>query len=309
MKKTFQLFILFIASISALNASINFSVNFTAQAQSDLDATQQAMFTDGVAFWGTKITGYRDGVSRSWALSVDTFSKASVGGGVLLGSAGPSGLGWSEVVADSHTSNKKFILSTAGTSSFNVHQDAGTLRASTIKHEIGHALGIGTLWEDNELQNDGIADNHNRTLAGGTAGQYVGAAALGAYQVEYFGQRSATFVPIELDGGDGTANGHWDEVHDNFVVENLSGVDSHPGDEVAAPTIVGGANFAESLDNELMTGVSSASNFFSNTTLGSLYDIGFTIVDFEVVPEPASAALFCSLLSLAVVCRRRRKSF
>ena len=40
------------------------------------------------------------------------------------------------------------------------------------------------------------------------AGQYTGAAALDAFKLE-FNQLEATFVPVELDGGAGTANGHW----------------------------------------------------------------------------------------------------
>ena len=272
---------------------MTFSVNFTAQALTDLSGPEQALFTDGVQFWDDYIDSHRDGVSRSWTLTVNTFSQAASGGGVLLGSAGPSGLAFSGVVGDSHTSDGRFIISTSGNASFNVHPDAGALQGSTIRHEIGHALGIGTLWEDNELYNDGVAGNHNRTQPGGIAGQMNGGpSTLAAYQAEFDG--GATFVPIELDGGGGTANGHWNEVTDNFAVENAPGFDGDPGDGGPAPTAGG-----NSLDDELMTGVLSGSAWISNTTVANLHDLGFNIV-----PEPATFTLLG--LSVLFIGRRRR---
>jgi hypothetical protein len=287
------------------SAAVTFSVAFTAQALTDLSPADQAKFTGGLNFWASVITGYRDGVSRNFTLTVDTFSTAASGGGVLLGSAGPSALGFSNPVAGSGLGsgpefvgdNDRFILALSGLASFNVHPDAGTLNTLTIRHEIGHALGIGTLWEDNEVYTDGVAGNSNRTATVGTPGQYFGAAALAAYQTEF--NPAATFIPIERDGGPGTANGHWNEVTDNFGIENQAGFDSDPGDGQAAPTVLSGPNFGLSQDDELMTGVLSGSAFLSNTSIQSLYDIGFT-----VIPEP-STALLASLAAFACIRRRR----
>ncbi|MGD7653075.1 MAG: PEP-CTERM sorting domain-containing protein [Verrucomicrobiales bacterium] len=280
------------------HAAVTFSVEFTANALNDLSTTEQSYFTDGLSFWDDVITGYRDGVNRTWTLTVDTFSQASSGGGVVLGSAGPSSLAYSGVVADANTSNGRFILSTAGNASFNVHEDAGPLNPLTIRHEIGHALGIGTLWEDNQVYNDGDETTGNRTLTGGTPGEYLGTAALAAYQSEF--DPTATFIPVELDGGSGTADGHWNEVTDNFADENSAGYDSDPGDGSAALIVLSGSNSGESLDDELMTGVLSGSGFLSETTIASLYDIGYL-----VVPEPASTLLIGS--SLIMLASRRRR--
>jgi len=184
-----------------------------------------------------------------------------------------------------------------GNGSFNVHPDAGTLNPLTIAHEIGHALGIGTLWEDNEVYNDGDGGTGNRTLAGGTPGQYMGAAALAAYQVEF--DLTATFVPVELDGGPGTANGHWNEALDNFGTENVAGPDSDPGDGVFPGPSTAGGLF---LDDELMSGVLSGSAFLSNTTIQQLYDIGFNLTP---IPEPSLFGLL-GACTLILGIRRRR---
>jgi hypothetical protein len=289
---------LLLLSSGIASAALTFSVNFTTQALSDLDGVERGYFTDGLQFWDNVITGHRDGVSRTWSLTVSTFSQAASGGGVLLGSAGPNALAFSGLVSGATTSNGRFIISTGGGASFNVHPDAGPLNPLTIRHEIGHALGIGTLWEDNEVYNDGVDGNSNRTLAGGIAGQYTGAAALAAYQNEF--SPGAAFIPVELDGGEGTAHGHWNEAADNFAIENVAGFDTDPGDGSAALTVLSGPNAGQSMDNELMTGVLSGSGFLSNTTIQSMYDIGFT-----VVPEPASTFLF-ALSSIGLWVRRRR---
>lgn len=301
--------ILLMFSASALPGAITFQVNFTAQALADLSPAEQDLFTDGLNFWDSIIDGHQDGVSRTWILTVSTFSQAASGGGVLLGSAGPSALAFSGVVPGSGLGSgpefsgdtDRFIISTAGSANFNVHPDAGGLQATTIRHEIGHALGIGTLWEDNEVYNDGNAATGNRSLAGGTPGQYTGANALAFYQLEF--DPEATFIPIERDGGPGTANGHWNEVLDNFGTENAPGFDSDPGDGEAAPVVLFGENAGQSLDDELMTGVLSGSAFISETTKASLLDIGFTL-ESPPVPEPRLIALL-SLSALGLMRRRR----
>jgi len=76
---------------------------------------------------------------------------------------------WDDIIID-----YRFLLATSGLASFNTNAAARSLQASTIRHKIGHALGVGTLWEDNEVYNDGTSGNSNRTLPGGTPGQYIG---------------------------------------------------------------------------------------------------------------------------------------
>jgi hypothetical protein len=70
----------------------------------------------------------------------------------------------------------------------------GTL-VDAVMHEMGHVLGIGSLWSL-----FGLASN----------GQYTGHYGLEAYR-ELSGDASATYVPLETSGGSGTANKHWSE--------------------------------------------------------------------------------------------------
>ncbi len=70
----------------------------------------------------------------------------------------------------------------------------GTLTA-VLTHEIGHVLGLGTLWDSRGLT---------------TGGGYNGAHGLFAYQL-LSGNPSATVVPLETEGGSGTAGVHWAE--------------------------------------------------------------------------------------------------
>jgi hypothetical protein len=273
------------------HAQMTFGVTFSAQAQIDLSAAEQALFTDAVTFWDGVIYDHQDNQSRHWELNVDVTNTPASMGSVNLGSAGPSGAALTNVVPGSGLGGSwpdRFIISTGGNASFNVHPDAGALRASTIKHEIGHALGIGTLWEDNEVYTDGVV-NPNRE-GSGVAGQYTGANAIAAYQAEFVGQGGATFIPVEQGGGGGTAHGHWNE-SDDFG-QTLVGIVDGSGNDFR---------------DELMTGWASpseASSFVSNTTIQSLVDIGFTL---EAVPAPEpSSIMLLALSSVGFIIRRRR---
>ncbi len=243
-------------------ATFNITVNYTG-----LSATEQGYFASAESFWESVINGYQSGVSLT-GLTIAASGAAMDGVGGILGSAGPTA-----VALQAST-----YYTTTGVMSFDSADISNMIAngsfTSVIQHEMGHVIGIGTLWNLNLLYVDG-------------SGQYTGANALATYRSE-FNQPAATFVPVEMGGGSGTADGHWNEV---------DGGGSNTG-------IVDSLN--RDMKNELMTGWLNSPTFVSLTTVNSLKDLGYVV---SVVPEPGSLALW--LVGLPVVWRlgsRRRRA-
>lgn len=260
-----------------MEADFTISVNYTG------DAEYADAFTNAAATWQSLVTGYLDGVvanrsaNSSYGIgdTIDTlFITANVafidGVGGILGSAGPD-----EVILD----QSGFLMASDGGMNFdsadiaNLASD-GTLE-DVILHEMGHVMGFGTLWQANNVYTN-------------NSGEYTGAGATAFWQSE-FGQVGTP--DVELGGGAGTANGHWNEV------DNGSGFTG-----ITDP-------FGRDMRYELMTGWLNSDTqgtpFISNMTLASFADIGFT-VNFQAIPEPSSAALL--VVAGFVVCYRRRNA-
>jgi hypothetical protein len=139
---------------------------------------------------------------------------------------------------------------------------------SLILHEMGHVLGLGTLWTQNGLV---------------SGSEFIGAEATLVWQTE-FGQ---TGTPdIETEGGPGTAGGHWNE---NLDGAGLTGITDSLGRDMR---------------DELMTGWLNPNSFISELTLASFRDMGFTTANATAVPEPGSLVLL-SALGMFVGIRRR----
>jgi hypothetical protein len=77
-------------------------------------------------------------------------------------------------------------------------QSNGRLQ-DVLTHELAHALGFGTAWEDGHLLKD----------AGGSNPRFTGPVATAQYNA-VFG-RSDSSVPVENEGGPGTHDTHWRE--------------------------------------------------------------------------------------------------
>src|SRR5215218_917811 len=119
--------------------------------------------------------------------------------------------------------------------------DSTDLRSTTfanswddiILHEMGHALGfIGVIFD-----HFGLTDG---------SGHFIGANAVAAY---------GGAVPLENNGGAGTAGSHWDET--GFAPNGVA------------------------MSNELMTGyfVPGEQTYLSDTTVGALADLGYVVGD------------------------------
>jgi hypothetical protein len=121
---------------------------------------------------------------------------------------------------------------------------------------MGHILGVGTLWEA-----FGLIQGVN-----GPSPTYTGPNAVAGFnKISGFAPVSA--IPIEADGGQGTAYSHWDE---------------------------------DLMQNELMTGFSGPGNYqpISAVTIGTLADMGYKVnfnaaeaYSLQSLPQPVAGPL------------------
>lgn len=248
-----------VASLSA-NAAFDIDVVYSG------DASYQQYFTAAESFWESVITGYQAGISIT-GLTIDASVSAIDGAGGILGQAGPT----------FGTNQGGYLLVTEGVMQFDVADVAGLVSGGAmtevIMHEMAHVIGFGTVWDYNGLYN--------------TPGQYTGAAGLAMYQAE-FNKPGATFVPVELGGGPGTAGGHWNEVDGGAGATGITD------------------GFGRDMGNELMTGWLNSPTFVSMTTIASFEDLGYT-VNFAAVPEPESMMLFALGLPAVLLHLKRRR--
>lgn len=155
------------------------------------DSTYRSYFENAAAVWEDVITGdLPDVASARYGLIDDLRIDASVveidGPGRILGQAGPR-----DVRSGSSLPFNGMMqfdsADLAGMVSKGILQDV-------IEHEMGHVLGLGTLWS---------------TLGLKSGFNYTGANAIREYSTLL--GTSATSVPLETTGGPGTAGGHWAE--------------------------------------------------------------------------------------------------
>ncbi|MFD1344209.1 leishmanolysin-related zinc metalloendopeptidase [Litorisediminicola beolgyonensis] len=122
-----------------------------------------------------------------------------------------------------------------------------------VFHEMMHAIGFGTLWNLQGLTSGSVSGGDMR---------FTGEMATALYNSEFSDLAandpgSLLGVPIETDGGAGTAGGHWDD-----------------------------ATFG----GEIMTGYISGTNHLSHMSVAALEDMGYdTILDNPNDPDDLSA--------------------
>ncbi len=213
------------------NIQINFSGNWTAQ--------QQAIVKWAADFYSKIITAdVRDDIDLNGNLVDDIVISVSTGridgrGSPLTGNVlAQTG----NIVARDDGTTDQWLPLTAS-----ITLDSTDLKNSAfasawddiVLHEMGHALGfIGVIF--NQL---GLVDGF---------GNFTGANAVASY---------GGVVPLENDGGSGTAESHWDET--NFMPNGVQ------------------------MSNELMTGYINPGEqtYLSDTTIGALADLGYVVHD------------------------------
>ncbi len=258
---------------------------------------QQQTFIDAADFWNSAITGYDlthdwTGATTPHSLTITASIPAIDGMNGILGSAGPD-------TADYYDNNPlgqptvALYYTATGSMEFDSADVAALVANNTfygvVLHEMAHILGIGTLWTYNNNLNGTTYNLYNSG-----SGQYTGPNALAQWQTE-FSLPSATYVPVELGGGSGTADGHWNENDGGGGLTGIVSVDN-------------GMDFS----TELMTGWAANTFFLSRTTLGGLDDLGY-IVDYtkagvinHTVSIPEWSSLALCLVSSCLLTRRRR---
>jgi hypothetical protein len=160
-----------------------------------LTASEQAIFQAAANRWSRVITGdipnatYRGQVVDDLLISASGASIDGVGG--ILGQSGPD--------AFRSGSDLPIHATMEFDSADMASMESSGLLYSVVLHEMGHALGIGTIW-----QNLGLISG-----AGTSNPIFTGANATAAYNA--LAGTNAAGVPVEATGGPGTALGHWRE--------------------------------------------------------------------------------------------------
>src|SRR5215510_1361062 len=138
----------------------------------------------------------------------------------ILGQAGPTHI-------RPASAGKSKFLPVKGTMSFDTAdlkamQKDGTLK-DVITHEMGHVIGIGTIWARKGLLKD----------TGKSTVRFTGTAA----RTEFgkLKKSKAADVPVENTGGPGTADGHWRE--SVFRNELMSGFIAAPNNPMSRMTV------------------------------------------------------------------------
>lgn len=138
----------------------------------------------------------------------------------ILGQAGPTH------IRPANAGKSKFLpvkaIMSFDTADLKAMQKDGTLK-DVITHEMGHCVGIGTIWERKKLLKD----------AGTNTVRFVGKNARKEFGKLKKGK--AADVPVENTGGPGTADGHWRETV--FRNELMSGFIAAPNNPLSRLTV------------------------------------------------------------------------
>jgi hypothetical protein len=221
---------------------------------SDWTVDLQQAFINAADYFTTIITvdiggggSYRGKVIDD--LYVTAELKAIDGTGGILGQAGPTAV-W--------TANE---LTAAGKMQFDV-ADANTffdkgLWDDIVTHELMHVLGFGTLWEFG-----------TRDLVDGT--NYIGTAGVDAYEA-WAGDTNINFIPVEEDGGGGTAGGHWDEGAHAGDLDDTVTVDSNE----LMTGYINDNSYVK--DDGVLVAATNDANYLSEFSVMSLADLGYAV--------------------------------
>lgn len=180
------------------------------------DAAYRSYFDNAAARWAQVITADLPDVNNSSEGVIDDLriyaSAESIdGSGGVLGRAGPTAFRYGGGLP--YLGVMEFDSADLASMAAD-----GTL-TEVILHEMGHVLGLGTMWQ-------------GRGLVSGSG--YTGSNAVAQY--DQISRTQATSVPLETGGGSGTRGSHWSEAV--FNTELMTGyAESSPGMPLSVVTI------------------------------------------------------------------------
>ncbi|MSV31719.1 MAG: peptidase [Bryobacterales bacterium] len=208
------------ATAAAIQSAYNIEVRFLG----GLTTKQKSAFKKAADRWSKVIVGDLQSVRIDGDVIDDLLIVAQGvpidGVGKVLGQAGPTHLRPASAGASAFLPAKG--LMSFDTADLAKMQADGTL-LDVITHEMGHVIGIGTIWEDKGLLVG--AGTNNPTFKGVNAKREYGALK-GMGPVK---------VPVENTGGPGTRDGHWRE--SVFKTELMSGFIGAPGNPISKLTV------------------------------------------------------------------------
>jgi len=193
-----------------------------------LSETQKAAFKAAADRWTRVIIGDLPSVQVDGELIDDLLILAQGseidGPGRILGQAGPTRL-------RPANAGPAALLPAKGVMKFDTadlqQMEAGGTLNDVITHEMGHVLGIGTIWRDKGL-----------LRGAGTANPtFVGRSAMKEYGV-LRGSATGKPVPVENTGGLGTRDSHWrEDVFRNELMTGFVGATGNPMSRVTVASL------------------------------------------------------------------------
>jgi hypothetical protein len=242
-----------------------------------LTAAQKKAFQRAADRWSTVIVGDLPPVTIAGEVIDDVLIEASGvkidGPGKILGQAGPTHLRPKGAGAAA-------FLPAKGTMQF----DSADLKAmesdgslgDVITHEMGHVLGIGTIWDRKGLLKG--AGGANPTFVGKRAQKAFGELSKAA-GLDPSGK--AKPVPVENTGGVGTADSHWRE--SVFKKELMTGFVADAKNPLSKLTVAGLGDLGYQVDMSAAEPY-TLPNLMSMAVEGTLASPAVSIEDARVLP-------------------------
>ena len=194
-----------------------------------LTPNQRDVFAAAARRWSKVITSDLANIDGIDDLRITATGVAIDGAYGVLGQAGPTGIRPNTVGQQYEGSDNDGLPYTGAmqfdTADLSRMEQDGTLEG-VITHEMGHVIGIGTLWT-RFIRNAGT-DTVN----------YVGENGLREYR-SLRNDQTVTSIPVENTGGAGTAGGHWRETV--FGDELMTGFAERPGVQMPISRMTVGA--------------------------------------------------------------------